>query len=86
LARSGQYTSDQRLRRNLPLIVLASVLMGVVLWFAAMALAPYFDLARGLLVRVTAIGMLVGLGLLAFAIAIQVTGVMRLSDLRRVMK
>ncbi len=86
LARSGQYASDQRLRRNLPLIVLASVLMGAVLWFSAMALAPYFDVAQGLIVRATAIGVLVGLGLLAFAIAIQVTGVMRLSDLRRVMK
>ena len=86
LARSGRYTADQRLRRNLPLIMMASLLMGAVLWFVAGALSSYFDIAQGLPVRVLAVAGLVGVGLITFAAAIQFTGVMRLSDLRRAVK
>ena len=43
LVRRGEFVADARLRRALPLIVLASLIMGAALWLAAAACSqPWF--------------------------------------------
>ncbi len=71
----GHYAADARLRRNLPLILLSSLAMGVVLWFAGSAMLPWFARSAGVLVQVAALAGIVGLGVLVFAASIQLTGV-----------
>lgn len=71
---------DDRLRQRLPRIVLASALMGAVVW-----LAQTFWLAEALLApgrRYAALAVLVGLGIATYAVAAFGCGAMRLADLR----
>ncbi len=73
LWRRGHYTPDLALLRKLVLVLLASLLMGVVVHFAAVFLAPY--LAHGwLAMRAFSLLVLVVTGILAFAAFAQVTG------------
>ncbi|MBO6758035.1 MAG: murein biosynthesis integral membrane protein MurJ [Roseibium sp.] len=73
LQRRGHFTPDGRSVRKSGLILLASVLMGVVVHFAAGALGPY--LSDGwLVVRVLALCALIALGMLTFAVFAQFTG------------
>jgi putative peptidoglycan lipid II flippase len=69
LVRRGQFASDARLRRALPRIVLASVLMGALLWFLAGLLAPSFARPGAMLERTLALGTLIGVGFLAYGLA-----------------
>ncbi len=79
----GNFVADHRLIRNLPLIGVASLAMGVVLYFACIPLAPYLQAGRGFLVQASALAMLVGAGLAVFALAIIALGVMSPDQLRR---
>jgi putative peptidoglycan lipid II flippase len=83
LIRRGHFRADAALRRRAPLLLLASVLMGMALHGAHAGLAPYFENGKGALVHGAALTALVGAGVLAFAAAAQLTGAMRLSMLRR---
>ena len=83
LARNGQFQFDNRLRRNLPLILLASLVMGASVWFGAGLAADYLTSQNGLLMRIAALGSLVALGMLVFALAIQLLGVAHLPSLLR---
>ena len=47
LARRGFFVADARLKRALPRILLASAIMGAVLWIAAAALDGMFSRRRG---------------------------------------
>jgi putative peptidoglycan lipid II flippase len=83
LMRRGHFHFDASLRRRAPLILLASALMGAALYYANRGLAPYFEAAHGGAVHVAALAALVGAGVLAYAVAAQITGAMRYSMLRR---
>ena len=82
LVRRGQFVADARLTRALPRIVLASLAMGAALWFAAVALAPWFGPAHGILARMLALAALVGAGLAVYAAVVLVLGVLDLRQLR----
>jgi putative peptidoglycan lipid II flippase len=82
LHRRGHLRADAMLSRRLPLLCLASVLMGGGLYFSARALAPYVDDPH-LGVQVIVLVVLVFLGLLLFTLFAQLTGAM---DLRRLVR
>jgi putative peptidoglycan lipid II flippase len=82
LVRRGEFVSDARLARALPLIVLASLIMGVALWFAAAALGPWFGASGRPLVQAFALAVLVGAGLVVYAAAVLVLGILDLRQLR----
>ena len=67
LVKRGQFVADARLGRALPRIVIASIVMGAALWFAAAALAPWFGAPSGFLARTGALAALVGAGLAVYA-------------------
>jgi putative peptidoglycan lipid II flippase len=81
LARRGQLVVDAEMRRRLPLLALASLLMGVGLFFASIFLSPWLSDPR-LVVQVVVIAALVAIGLALFALFSQLTGAV---DLRRVL-
>ncbi|EPX75800.1 murein biosynthesis integral membrane protein MurJ [Salipiger mucosus] len=70
---------DDRFRRRAWRICLASVLMGVALWGTMLALGPLLSLNYW---RYLALVLLIGAGLLAYALAGQAVGAFRLSDFR----
>ena len=71
---------DRRYRRRLPRIVLASAIMGVVLWGASVLLQPALGTDY---VRYAALLGLIVLGALSFFGAAHMFGGLPLSDLRR---
>ena len=83
LAKNGQFEFDAQLRRNLPLIALASLIMGVSVWFGAGWAAPYLTSENGLWVQAGALALLVGLGLMVFALTVQLLGIAHLPSLLR---
>ena len=82
LAKRGQFVADARLKKALPLIVLASLIMGAVLWIVAAFLQPWFGPAQGVIARFTGLGALVGAGLAVYAAAVLALGAMELRQLR----
>jgi len=86
LVKRGAFEADARLKRVLPRIVLASVLMGAVLWFLADALASWFGAQQGILVRTGGLAALVGAGLVAYAISVLALGALDMGQLRRLVQ
>jgi putative peptidoglycan lipid II flippase len=84
LRRRGHFESDRQLRRRTPRLALAALLMGAALFF----LAPYVDpyLTRSLLVRIAALGALVGGGAAIYALACFVTGAFGLADIKSLLR
>ncbi len=83
LAARGHFTIDARARRALPLIVLASLLMGLALWSGARLLAPWLVSGQPLLIKAAALATLVLGALAIYAIATFATGILRMSRFRR---
>ena len=83
LKQRGAFKADDRLRRNLPLIGLASLAMAAVLYLARGWLGPFMQASRGFLVETVALGALVAIGLLTFAFLILATGVMTPAQFKR---
>jgi putative peptidoglycan lipid II flippase len=75
---------DAQLRRRLPRILLAALLMAGLLALGRMALEGL--LAGGGLMRPVALALLVGGGLLAFGLFAQLTGAAAISDIRRLLR
>jgi putative peptidoglycan lipid II flippase len=84
LRHRGHFETDRQLRRRAPRMGLAALIMGALLYFAA----PHFDpyLTRSLIVRVLALGILVGAGGAVYAAACFVTGAFSLADLRALLR
>ncbi|MEO8667861.1 MAG: murein biosynthesis integral membrane protein MurJ [Bauldia sp.] len=80
LVRRGDLVADAPLRRRLPLLALASVLMGVGLFFAAIFLRPWIG-DPDLIVEVVGLCILVAIGLVLFVAFCQITGAV---DFRRI--
>lgn len=73
LWRRGHFRFDEGARKRLPLLLVASILMGAVLYGGALALAG--PLAAPLLaMRIAALFVLVVVGMAAFALFVQLTG------------
>jgi putative peptidoglycan lipid II flippase len=86
LVRLGLFKTDARLQRVLPLILASSFAMGVVLSLIAAQLDPWFSADNGLLVRVAALGTLVGAGAAVYFLVAQITGAARLELIRAAMR
>jgi len=86
LARRGDFIADARTKRTLPRTVLASLIMGAVLWFVADLIGPRFGEGTPLLERGLALVALVGSGLAVYTIAVFATGAIDMRHLRRFLK
>ena len=73
LWRRGEFVPDASLRKRLPLLVLASVLMGGIVFAGYLLFASVFGQAS-LPVRAAALSALVVVGMVTFAVFVQVTG------------
>jgi len=80
------FEGDVRLKRALPRIVVSAVIMGFVLYFAARGLDPWLLEAQGLLVRFSALAVLIGAGIVSYFAAAHLTGAATLGQLRAVLK
>jgi putative peptidoglycan lipid II flippase len=83
LAKNGHFVADTRLKRNLPRILLASAIMGAVLWLVADLLGAKFEPPTPELERALALTVLVGAGFFAYAVAVFATGALDGKQLRR---
>jgi putative peptidoglycan lipid II flippase len=75
---------DDRLRTVFPKIAVCSCMMGIVLTLLASVLGPYFN--QSLHIKILALMTLLGGGAITYAVAVQVTGVLRLGDIKRYLK
>lgn len=73
LWRRGHFTPDLTVLRKLALILIASALMGVVIHFAAIGLAPWIS-GTNLLIRVAGLAALVATGMIVFGVFAQLSG------------
>ncbi|RYH03829.1 murein biosynthesis integral membrane protein MurJ [Salipiger sp. IMCC34102] len=76
-------TLDDRFKRRLWRIVLASVVMGAILWGAGAVLGPLLATAG---LRYAALAVLVGLGIVTYFATGQVLGAFRLQEFRRALR
>ncbi|ODS01068.1 hypothetical protein AUC68_11840 [Methyloceanibacter methanicus] len=77
LRKRGEFILDDKFRRAFRGIVLASVAMGLGLWWIAGALRSYFDPAYGLLAQVAALAALIAVGLVLYFAVGTVTGAVK---------
>ena len=82
LRERGEFHADGRLLRTLPLMLLSSGLMGVVLYGLAALLTPWLASGAPLLIRVSALGGLVGAGLVSYGAFVFGTGIFTVAQLR----
>ncbi|WP_116090558.1 murein biosynthesis integral membrane protein MurJ [Sphingomonas crusticola] len=80
LRHRGHFAPDAQLRRRIPRLALAALLMGGVLYWLGPSADPY--LTRSLAVRVTALAVLCGGGGLVYVVACFLTGAFRREDLK----
>lgn len=81
-----QFEVDARLRRNVPLIALASLAMGLMVAALTLPLGPYMAAGASLATRVMALGLLVGAGAGVFVVLILATRVLSLDQLGRFLR
>jgi putative peptidoglycan lipid II flippase len=83
LNRRGDFAADGRIRRNVPLILLATAFMVVALLVVSHWLSPYYGETAGFAVRAILLAFEIGVALGIYALAIQTTGVLTLGQLIR---
>ena len=76
----GHFEADARLKRRVPRLAAAAILMGVALFWVGPMVDPY--LTGSLLRRVLGLGALVSAGAIVYAIACLVTGAFVLEDIK----
>ncbi|MBL8640927.1 MAG: murein biosynthesis integral membrane protein MurJ [Alphaproteobacteria bacterium] len=74
---------DARLQRVIPKIILCSCFMGIVLSILSYELTSYFQ--QALPVKILALLALLGGGAITYAVAVQLTGVLKISDIQTYM-
>ncbi len=84
LWRRGLIRADDRLRRRLPRIVLASLIMAGLVWGGAELLSGW--LAAGTGQEIVAIAVIVALGLIAYFVLARLTGAVDGAELRRFLR
>ncbi len=85
LGTNGDFKADRRLMRSLPLIILSSLAMGAVLWFALPYLEPYLAASQPLLTRVAGLAALVAAGSIVFFTLVTLTGVLSPRQFRKML-
>ena len=75
LVRRGHYAADTQLTRNLPRVIVASILMGAALWGLGLWLVPWFARANGPLIQFGALGVLVFGGMAAYGGSVLALGI-----------
>ncbi|MBZ0217899.1 MAG: polysaccharide biosynthesis C-terminal domain-containing protein, partial [Fimbriimonadaceae bacterium] len=83
LVRRGQFRADAALKRHLPRIFAASLIMGAALWVAAALLSPWLLASAPLAVRISALAALVASGLVVLGLALAATGGANLRQIGR---
>ena len=83
LVRRGHFAMDERARRSLPMIVVASLLMGACLWIGAGLMAPWLTSSQPLWTKASALAVLVTGAMAVYGAATAATGVLRASMFRR---
>lgn len=83
LTRTKDFEWDVRLGRNLPIVMVAALIMGAALWFALPYLMPHLAFGAPFWGRVGALAALVAGGAGVFFAIVLATGVLRLSMIRR---
>lgn len=83
LHNKGDFDIDQRFRRNAPLIVLATAVMAGVLYAVLPFARPYMHTSSGFLVQAITLGAVVTVGLASFAAVILATGVLSITQFKR---
>ena len=86
LVRRGDFVPDPRIKRAIPRILLASLLMGAALLVVAYYLEPWFAPPTGLLPRIGALSALVGAGLAVYALAVLLLGAVDMRQLGRFLR
>jgi putative peptidoglycan lipid II flippase len=81
LSKRNDFVTDARLRRNVPLIIVASLAMVAGLLVASHHLAPYLDAGSGFVEKTSALGVEIGIGLAVFGVVIMASGVMSMRQL-----
>ena len=84
LAKRGHFVADAALRRKVPRLVLAALLMGATVFAFERLLNPY--LGGALIVRYSALAVLVGGGSAVYVVACFLTRAYRLSDISALMR
>jgi putative peptidoglycan lipid II flippase len=84
LHRRGHFDADRQLRRRLPRLAIASVIMGAVIFFLHPLVDPY--LTQSLMVRGLGLSVLVGSGMLIYGLACFVTGAFALDDIKLLLR
>jgi len=86
LRSTNELNPDADLWRNLLLIGLASVVMGLMIWWLMTVLNPSFAPVKGALVQFGAISVLVGAGLAVYGGVLLATGVISLGQIRAMVR
>jgi putative peptidoglycan lipid II flippase len=85
LVTRGHFAADARLKRNLPLIAVASLAMGALLWALRGPFQPYLAATQTVPVKFAGLAVLVALAMALFFGIAHLTGVVRLGQLRRLL-
>jgi putative peptidoglycan lipid II flippase len=81
LHRHKDFVADARLRRNVPLIIVASVAMAGALLFMSHSLALYLGAGSGFAEKASALAVEIGAGMAIFGTVVMASGVMSLRQL-----
>jgi putative peptidoglycan lipid II flippase len=84
LRKRGHFIADAQLKRRLPRLALAAVLMGAAIWGLEYLLDPY--LTGTLFMRFAALTLLVGVGVAIYGLACFVTRAFTLADLKAILR
>lgn len=84
LVRRGHFAADAGLRRRIPRLVVAAIIMGGALWAGESLLDPW--LTGAMAQRYIALALLVGAGVALYGLASFVTGAYRLSDIKALLR
>ena len=84
LARRGHFVADAQLKRRLPRLALAALLMGGALFAFDRLLDPWLN--AGMALRYLALVVLVGAGVAVYGIACFLTGAFRLADVKALIR
>ncbi len=82
----GYFAADAQLKRAMPRILIASMIMGVALSGLSYVLSPWIAGNTGFAPRITALLILIGGGMAIYAIAAVLTGAVNLSQLRSALR
>ncbi|MEP3474640.1 MAG: murein biosynthesis integral membrane protein MurJ [Hyphomicrobiales bacterium] len=83
LYKRGHFIIDRALVSKLPRIILSSLIMGLVLYYAAQYASPYLSLDNGIWIKFLTLFALVSCGVLAYGLSAEITGATSLKSLKQ---